>query len=137
MAYGIDRNNFNQNIALESQAYYDLEERTYTFAKSCRLFSKKLPRNPENIEDIKQLTKASGSVAANYIEANEALSRKDFLYRIKISRKEAKEAKLFLRLVNCDEKETLENERTSIIDEALQLVKIFNSIAEKTEPTRK
>lgn len=137
MSYEIDKNNFNQNFVLESQAHYDLEERTFNLAKSCRGFTKKLTRTAENVEDIKQLTRASGSVAANYIEANEAFSRKDFLYRIKVTRKEAKEAKLFLRLVDCHGKEKLENERTSLIDEALQLVKIFNAIAEKTEPPKK
>jgi hypothetical protein len=52
------------------------------------------------VEDIRQLVRASGSVAANWIEADEALSRKDFLMRIKICRKEAKESRLFLRLVD-------------------------------------
>jgi four helix bundle protein len=71
---------------------YDLEERTFQFAKSVRLFIKTLPRSIANVEDARQLLKASGSVGANYIEANEALSKKDFLVRIKISRKEAKES---------------------------------------------
>ncbi len=70
---------------------YDLEERTFEFAKSVRLFVKNLPRTISTIEDGKQLIKSSGSVGANYLEANEALSKKDFLMRIKISRKEAKE----------------------------------------------
>ena len=71
---------------------YDLEERTLQFAIDCRLFLKKLPKTISNIEDGKQLVKSSGSVGANYIEANEALSKKDFNYRIKISRKESKES---------------------------------------------
>jgi len=56
---------------------FDLEERTYRFAKNVALFCKKLPRTISNIEYIKQLLKASASVAANYIEANEALSKKE------------------------------------------------------------
>ena len=52
-----------------------------------------------NTEDVRQLIRASGSVAANWIEANEALSKKDFLLRVKICRKEAKESRLFLRLI--------------------------------------
>lgn len=78
---------------------YDLEERTYQFAKNIALFCKKLPRTISNIEYIKQVVKASGSVGANYIEANEALSKKDFIMRIKISRKESKESVYWLRLI--------------------------------------
>ena len=69
---------------------YDLEERTFLFAKNIRLFIKQLPKSLLNIEDIKQVLKSSGSIGANYIEANEALSKKDFVMRIKISRKHAR-----------------------------------------------
>jgi len=71
---------------------YDLEERTLNFAKKVRDFVRKIPRTISNIEDGKQLIRASGSVGANYIEANESLSKKDFSLRIKICRKEAKES---------------------------------------------
>ncbi len=70
---------------------YDLEERTYKFALNVRKNIKDLPRTISNIEDIKQVVRSSGSVGANYIEANEHLSDKDFLFRAKICRKEAKE----------------------------------------------
>lgn len=113
--------------------YYDLEERTFTFAKNVRGFAKRLPRTIENIEDVKQLIRASGSTAANYIEANEALSRKDFIYRIKICRKESKESRLFLRLVDTGNPGELEEERTGLVNEALELTKIFNAIAEKSK----
>ena len=72
---------------------YNLEERTLKFAKQVRAFVKKISRTISNIEDGKQLVRASGSVGANYIEANESLSKKDFVMRIKISRKEAKESR--------------------------------------------
>jgi four helix bundle protein len=71
---------------------YDLEERTFQFMKSVSFFCKKLPRNISNIEYVKQLIRSSGSVGSNYIEANELLSKKDFLMRAKICRKEAKES---------------------------------------------
>jgi four helix bundle protein len=77
----------------------DLEDRTFEFAQSVRAFVRQLPRTVSNTEDVKQLVRASGSVAANWIEADEALSKKDFLMRVKICRKEAKESRLFLRLV--------------------------------------
>ena len=71
---------------------YNLEERTFIFAKDVRIFIKTLPKSSANFEDGKQVIKSSGSVGANYREANEALSKKDFTTRIKISRKEAKES---------------------------------------------
>ncbi len=64
--------------SLQAKPIYDLEERTYQFAKAVRLFVKTLPKTIANIEDGKQVIKASGSVGANYIEANESLSKKDF-----------------------------------------------------------
>jgi four helix bundle protein len=77
---------------------YDLEDRTFIFAKDVRAFVKKIPKTLANIEDVKQVVRASGSIGANYIEANESLSKKDFLMRIKICRKEAKECRYWLKL---------------------------------------
>src|SRR4051812_18028997 len=76
--------NPNQNQKEENSKTYDLEERTHQFVKSDRLFVKELAKTVANIEDSKQVIRSSGSVGANYIEANEALSRKDFILRIKI-----------------------------------------------------
>ncbi len=78
---------------------YNLKERTAKFAKEVRSFVKLLPKTMGNMEDASQLVRASGSVAANYIVANEALGKKDFLMHIKICRKESKECRLWLRLV--------------------------------------
>lgn len=58
---------------------YDLEERTLIFAKKTREFTRKLPKNTTNFEDCSQLARSSGSIGANYIEANEALSKRDLL----------------------------------------------------------
>jgi len=112
---------------------YDLEERTFQFAKSVRILVKTLPKTIPNIEDIKQLVKASGSTGANYIEANESLSKKDFLVRVKISRKEVKESAYWLRLI--DETNQLENqsEIKALISEAIELKKIFSAIIEKSK----
>ncbi len=111
---------------------YDLEERTFQFAKAVRLFVKTLPKTIANIEDGKQLIRASGSVGANYREANESLSKKDFLMRIKISRKEAKESAYWFRLIH--ETNSLKNadEAKSLIQEANELKKILSSILEKS-----
>jgi len=88
------------------------------------------------LKDGKQLIRASGSVAANYIEANESLSKKDFIYRIKICRKEAKESRLFIRLIDTNNKAAYEKERDKLIQEATELMKIFGSILVKSEKTK-
>ncbi len=112
---------------------YDLEERTFLFAKNVAIFCKKLPKTSSNIEYIKQVVKASGSVGANYIEANEALSKKDFSMRIKISRKEAKESAYWLRLIKETSQKEFEDEATSLRNEAVELKKILSSILEKSK----
>ena len=112
--------------------HYDLEERTFLFAKRVRAFIKKIPITLSNIEDSKQLTKASGSVGANYIEANESLSKKDFVFRIKICRKEAKESKYWLGLLDLNNDIILEKECSELISEAEELTKIFGSILVKS-----
>ena len=84
---------------MESAKPRDLEDRTFRFAQAVRAFVKELLRTISNTEDVRQLVRASGSVAANWIEADEALSKTDFLVRAKICRKEAKESRLFLRLM--------------------------------------
>lgn len=110
---------------------YDLEERTVIFAKEVRMFVKSLKMNLSNVEDAKQLIRSSGSVGANYIEANDALSKKDFLMHIKISRKESKESAFWLGLM--DEQSELSNKKTNLIQEANELMKIFSAIMRKSE----
>ncbi|MCK5509687.1 MAG: four helix bundle protein [Desulfobacterales bacterium] len=112
---------------------YDLEDRTLAYAKRVRAFVKKLHRTIANIEDIKQLVRASGSVGANYIEANESLSKKDFIMRIKICRKEAKEGRYWLRLIDTHGEMELEKERKDLEQEATELMNIFGSILRKSE----
>ena len=115
-----------------SKPKYDLEERTFRFAKDVRLFVKTLPKTLTNIEDVKQLVRASGSVGANYIEANESLGKKDFLMRIKICRKESKESAYFLRLIIETNELKNKKEAERLIQEAVELKKIFSSIIEKS-----
>jgi len=112
---------------------YDLEDRTLEFAKRVRKFVKKLPKSIANQEDGRQLIKASGSVGANYIEANESLGKKDFRMRVKISRKEAKESRYWLRLVDTYDDEELEIERAYLIQESTELMNIFGSILQKSK----
>ncbi|MBI5741097.1 MAG: four helix bundle protein [Nitrospirae bacterium] len=118
---------------IQNSKQYDLENRTFEFAKRIREFVKKLRMTLGNIEDSKQLVKASGSVGANYIEANEALSKKDFLMRVKISRKEAKESRYWLKLVDTQDEPEKENERNKLVSEATELMNIFGAILRKSE----
>jgi four helix bundle protein len=118
---------------MQKDKRYDLEDRTLTFARAVRTFVKALPRSVSNQEDLKQLVRASGSVGANYIEANEALSKKDFLMRAKISRKEAKESRYWLQLIDVGSDRALEKDRGVLIQEATELMNIFGSIIRKSE----
>ncbi len=111
---------------------FDLEDRTFKFAKRVRGFVNQLSKTVCNIEDGKQAIRSSGSVGANYIEANESLSKKDFILRIKICRKEAKESKYWLELIETTD-DALEAERLKLIQEAYELQMIFGSIVRKTE----
>src|SRR5216117_4297771 len=96
----------------ETPKPYDLEERTTVFAEQSRAFVKRLQRTIGNVEDAKQFIRASGSIGANYIEANEAIGRKDFVMKIKICRREAKETCYWLSLLDVDSK--LEHERQQL-----------------------
>jgi four helix bundle protein len=120
-------------MAETTNKHYDLEERTFEFARNVRTFVRGLPRTLSNIEDVKQLVRASGSVGANYIEANESLGKKDFVMRVKISRKEAKESRFFLRLLYTADKKDLESGRAGLIQEATELLNIFGAIVRKSE----
>ncbi|MDD5543178.1 MAG: four helix bundle protein [Acidobacteriia bacterium] len=116
---------------MENKRPVDLQERTFLFAKEVRDFVKRLSRTICNFEDGRQLVRSSGSVAANFVEANEALSKKDFLMRIKICRKEAKESQLWLRLIYEGTSGECPAAREALIAEARELVLIFSSIISK------
>ncbi len=118
---------------IEQKKEYDLEKRSYTFAKNVAMFCKKLPKTISNIEYSKQVIRSSASVGANYIEANEALGKKDFVMRIKISRKEAKETVYWLELIGATNKENISLENSILSKEATELKKIFSAIIEKSK----
>jgi len=119
-------------IHAQHSKQYDLEERTYKFAKNCRDFVNKLPKTTANIEYGKQLIRSSGSQAANYIEANESVSKKDFTHKIKICRKETKESGLWLRLCEIKNNQGLEKENKELQRECVELRKIFTTIINKS-----
>ena len=117
---------------IKSPKRYDLEERTFLFARSCRDFIKKLPRTITNIEYGKQLARSFGSQAANYIEANESLGKKDFLMRIKICRKESKESSLWLKLCESPNEAYFKIEQENLFKESMELTNIFGAIVRKS-----
>jgi four helix bundle protein len=115
-----------ENINGTRHKQYDLEERTLRFAGQINALVNGLPRTNSNLENGKQLIRSAGSVGANYIEANEALSKKDFIMRVKIARKEAKESRFWLNLI-IPQADILPI-KTALINEATELIKIFSSI---------
>lgn len=116
---------------------YDLEDRTLEFAKRCRNFVKKIPRTISNIEYGRQLIRSSGSTGSNYIEANESLSRKDFIMRAKICKKEAKESRYWLELIEIGNNKELIEEQHYLTGESTELMKIFGAIIENSTKNKK
>ena len=111
---------------------YDLEARTQKFAKAVIQFISILAKTIPNEEISRQVIRSAGSVGANYIEANEALSKKDFAMRVKICRKEAKESRYWLELFDIKD-EQIEKQRQLLFNEATELTKIFGAIVEKVD----
>ncbi|MGI6278214.1 MAG: four helix bundle protein [Patescibacteria group bacterium] len=118
---------------ISNHKQFDLEDRTLKFSDDCRRLIKNIKKSIANFEDGKQLIRSSGSVGANYIEANESLSKKDFIMRIKISKKEAKESRYWLKLIDIENNQGLERKRKDLINEATELMKIFGSILENSK----
>lgn len=115
----------------DEERKFDLEERTFQFALSVRRLIGKHRWEREQRTDVEQVLRSSGSVAANYTEANNAISSADFSHRMKIARKESSESRLWLRLLG----ETSDDSRKAVLRdlyrEADELVRIFSSILRK------
>lgn len=109
---------------------YDLEERTLEFAKAIINLCKKLPKTTILIELTKQISRSGTSVGANYREANEALGKKDFLHRMMITRKEAKETTYWLELIY-ESSANFEEEINLLLQESKELRNIFTAIINK------
>ena len=109
---------------------YDLEERTAKFGEAIIEFARKIPKNPITISLISQLIRAATSVGANYCEADNAYSKKDFTNKISLCRKESRESKHWLRMV-AKAMEALKDEATKHMKEAQELNLIFAAIVNK------
>lgn len=117
---------------MPDEKIYDLELRTERFSLRVRDLCRQIKYDAINKVYISQLVRSAGSVAANYIEANDKLGEKDLRYKIKISKKEAKESILWLKHVQpAEQQDVLEKERLSLINEATELMKIFAAILKK------
>jgi four helix bundle protein len=115
-----------RNDATSTTEHFDLRNR-------CERVRQTITENSQQRRGVRQLVRASGSVAANWIEADEALSKNDFLMRVKICRKEAKESRLFLRLIDTGLAKDNIRDRDALSAEARELVLIFSAIISKSE----
>ena|ERR1041385_1275878 len=109
---------------------FDMEERTAVFGKNVVRFSKRIPRDPSNNRLIDQVVGAGTSVAANFCEANDCFSKKDFRFTVKRCIKEAKEARLFLRMIAASEPQLAEEARP-LYREATELLRILATMYRK------
>jgi four helix bundle protein len=121
----------NNQTGTNERKSFDLEERTTNFAKGVIVLCKRLDRNSINMPLITQIVRSSGSVGANYREANDALSKKDFVHRMKITRKESKETIHWLILIRTSNPR-FGNEIDLLIKEAQELKNIFSSVINKS-----
>ena len=110
---------------------YDLESRCFKFTLAVRDYIKPLPKSLTNKEFCRQLIRSAGSVGANYIEANEALSKKDFLFRVKIAKKDAKETRYWLLLTEPEE-DGLRGQKY-LVQEATEIMKMLGAVIEKSK----
>lgn len=101
------------------------------FAQKVISFLNTIPKTPANVENSKQLIRSSGAVGANYIEANDSLGKKDLLMRLRIARKEAKESRYWLDLLECPE--SSKGDLGELANESTELLKILSAIIQKSE----
>ena len=117
---------------IQNSKLYDLEERTLEYSKRIIHLAKALPKNTINFKLTDQVIRSGTSMGANYREANETETRKDFNFRIRICRKEGKETIYWLNLIieaNPEFKERIK----PLLQETTELVKIFAAILEKSK----
>lgn len=125
-------NNQNSKFQTKINKIFDLEERTLSFAKKVIYVCKELPQNPVNFKLIDQVIRSAGSIGANYREANESLGKKDFIHRLRIARKEAKETLFWLELILEANKEKI-HQISLLITECAELRNILSAIINKVE----
>jgi four helix bundle protein len=110
-----------------TQGKFDLEERTLVFAKKIIHLCSGLPNNTVNFKLVDQMVRSAGSIGANYREASDALGKKDFIHRLRIARKEAKETSFWLELI-LEANPKLQPDIDELADECRQLRNILSAI---------
>jgi len=116
----------------ENKKIYDLEDRTLEYGKRIIRMCQALPKNTINFKLIDQIIRSGTSMGANYREANETETKKDFKYRIRICRKEGKETIYWLNLI-IEANQSFKERIMPLSQETVELVKIFASILEKSK----
>ena len=109
----------------------DLKDRTLDFAVDVRKFARSIKMDRLNQDDIAQLIRASGSVGANFGEAIESISKRDFIYRLKICLKEARESRYWLIVIEKTNSALSGEQLSLLIQESKELIMIFSSIIQK------
>lgn len=117
---------------IQNSKRYDLEERTLEFGKRIIHLAKALPKNTINFKLMNQFIRSGTSMGANYREANETETKKDFKFRIRICRKEGKETIYWLKLV-IEANPEFEERIKPLLQETSELIKIFAAILEKSK----
>ncbi len=116
---------------IQNSKRYDLEERTLEFGKGVIALGNALPKNTVNFTLADQFIRSGTSLGANYREANETETKKDFSFRMRICRKEAKETVYWLQLI-IEANPEYKNRVEPLLQETTELLKIFAAIIEKT-----
>lgn len=116
----------------EEETKYDLEERTFQFALSMRRCISAHEWSRAQWRDVDQILRSSGSVAANYVEADNAVSKPDFFYRIRVAKKECVETRLWLRLLGATATDdSVKDSLRLLYRESDELIRIFAAILRK------
>lgn len=121
----------NETTNSNKQRKYDLEDRTLKFSKEAVIFAKNVEASLINNPLISQFIRSATSIGANYHEANESISKKDFCNKISISKKEAKETMYWLKVIRHASPE-VSKEAYRLLKEAQELVLIFSAIIKKS-----
>ena len=132
MANGESNSNNQSSKDRNKRRKFDLEERTAVFGEKCIRFAKKIPISPVTVKLISQFVDSATSIGANYSEANDAQSKKDFRHKMSICKKESKESKHWLRMVAVAEP-PLRDEAALLWQEAKELNLIFAAIIRKCD----
>jgi four helix bundle protein len=121
-----------ENASQTCERKFDLEERTAKFGEAIIRFLKQLPKDAVTVPLVKQLVRSATSIGANYCEADDAQTNKEFRYRISVCRKEARETMYWLRMIAAAAEQHRATARTHW-QEAKELNLIFSSILRKSK----